>query len=76
MLARALSKPRLIAPLRRHYGAPAAVASDPRKDKTVQLTHSRGVNVTHDPLLSKGKACSLVAYKHITLFCLLQQKLS
>lgn len=40
---------------RRHYGAaPAVMASDPRKDKTVHLTHSRGVNVIHDPLLSKG----------------------
>ncbi|KAI7849031.1 hypothetical protein BDC45DRAFT_521784 [Circinella umbellata] len=40
---------------RRWYGAPAAIqALDPRRDKTVQVTHSRGVNVIHDPLLSKG----------------------
>ena len=41
---------------RRWYGAPPAIqALDPRRDKTVQVTHSRGVNVIHDPLLSKGK---------------------
>lgn len=43
---------------RRNYGLPASAISlgtDPRKDKTVQLTPLRGVNVLHDPLLSKGK---------------------
>lgn len=40
----------------RHYGVPPAVAaSDPRLDKTVQVTSSKGVNIIHDPLLSKGK---------------------
>ncbi|KAI9497582.1 hypothetical protein BDB00DRAFT_756204 [Zychaea mexicana] len=45
---------------RRCYGAPPAIqALDPRRDKTVQVTHSRGVNVIHDPLLSKGTAFSI-----------------
>ncbi|CDH53958.1 malic enzyme [Lichtheimia corymbifera JMRC:FSU:9682] len=45
---------------RRHYGAPsAALATDPRNDKTIHLTQSRGVNVIHDPLLSKGTAFNL-----------------
>lgn len=42
---------------RRHYGLPASaigLGTDPRKDKTVQLTPLRGVNIIHDPLLSKG----------------------
>lgn len=42
---------------RRNYGLPASaigLGTDPRKDKTVQLTNLRGVNVIHDPLLSKG----------------------
>jgi malate dehydrogenase (oxaloacetate-decarboxylating)(NADP+) len=41
---------------RRNYGLPASaigLGTDPRKDKTVQLTNLRGVNVIHDPLLSK-----------------------
>ena len=47
---------------RRYYGAPAAVqALDPRRDKTVHLTHSRGVNVLHDPLLSKGQTPAIDA---------------
>lgn len=44
---------------RRHYGLPASainLGTDPRKDKTVQLTPYRGVNIIHDPLLSKGKS--------------------
>lgn len=43
---------------RRNYGLPASainLGTDPRKDKTVQLTPYRGVNIIHDPLLSKGK---------------------
>lgn len=43
---------------RRFYGLPASaihLGTDPRKDKTVQLTPYRGVNIIHDPLLSKGK---------------------
>lgn len=43
---------------RRNYGLPASaigLGTDPRKDKTVQLTPLRGVNIIHDPLLSKGK---------------------
>lgn len=31
---------------------------EPLREKTVKVTHSRGVGVLHDPLLSKGKACS------------------
>lgn len=44
---------------RRHYGLPSSsihMGTDPRKDKNVQLTPLRGVNILHDPLLSKGKA--------------------
>jgi hypothetical protein len=44
---------------RRNYGLPASaigLGTDPRKDKTVQLTPLRGVNILHDPLLSKGKS--------------------
>lgn len=43
---------------RRHYGLPSSaihLGTDPRKDKTVQLTPLRGVNIIHDPLLSKGR---------------------
>jgi hypothetical protein len=42
---------------KRNYGLPASaigLGTDPRKDKTVQLTPLRGVNIIHDPLLSKG----------------------
>lgn len=42
---------------RRNYGLPASaigLGTDPRKDKTVQITPLRGVNIIHDPLLSKG----------------------
>jgi hypothetical protein len=38
---------------RRSYSS-IGVFPDLVKDKTVQLTNSRGVNVIHDPLLSKG----------------------
>ncbi|KAG0170308.1 Malic enzyme [Apophysomyces sp. BC1015] len=34
-------------------------SSDPRRDKTVHVTQSKGVNVLHDPLLSKGTAFSI-----------------
>ncbi|KAI9026543.1 hypothetical protein CLU79DRAFT_742227 [Phycomyces nitens] len=44
----------------RLYGALRSVAtSDPRNDHTVHITSSRGVNITHDPLLSKGTAFSV-----------------
>ncbi|KAI8150071.1 hypothetical protein BJV82DRAFT_585704 [Fennellomyces sp. T-0311] len=33
--------------------------ADPLRDKTVHVTPSRGVNVLHDPLLSKGTAFSI-----------------
>ncbi|KAF7727648.1 hypothetical protein EC973_007306 [Apophysomyces ossiformis] len=36
-----------------------ANTSDLRKDKTVHVTQSKGVNVLHDPLLSKGTAFSI-----------------
>ncbi|KAI8140960.1 hypothetical protein BJV82DRAFT_620221 [Fennellomyces sp. T-0311] len=53
---------------RRWYGAPAAVqALDPRRDKTVHLTHSRGVNVIHDPLLSKGTAFSISERERLSI---------
>jgi hypothetical protein len=39
--------------LRRSYSS-IGVFPDLVKDKAVQLTNSRGVNVIHDPLLSKG----------------------
>ena len=34
---------------------------DPIRDKTVHMTSSRGVNVIHDPLLSKGIVTDLNA---------------
>ncbi|KAI8374359.1 uncharacterized protein BYT42DRAFT_576084 [Radiomyces spectabilis] len=53
---------------RRHYGAPAMLgASDPRKDKTVHLTSSKGVNVIHDPLLSKGTAFSIAERERLSI---------
>ncbi|KAG0173229.1 Malic enzyme [Apophysomyces sp. BC1034] len=50
---------------RRCYGA--TLASDPRKDKTIQVTSSRGVNVLHDPLLSKGTAFSLTERERLSI---------
>ncbi|KAI8386821.1 hypothetical protein BD560DRAFT_382888 [Blakeslea trispora] len=55
---------------RRHYGLPASaigLGSDPRRDKTVQLTPLRGVNIIHDPLLSKGTAFSLAERERLSL---------
>ncbi|KAI8987701.1 hypothetical protein BDF20DRAFT_910271 [Mycotypha africana] len=55
---------------RRHYGLPASaisMGSDPRKDKNVQLTPLRGVNVLHDPLLSKGTAFSLAERERLSI---------
>ncbi|KAI8086924.1 uncharacterized protein B0P05DRAFT_465638 [Gilbertella persicaria] len=55
---------------RRHYGLPAsaiALGSDPRRDKTVQLTPLRGVNIIHDPLLSKGTAFSLAERERLSI---------
>ncbi|ORZ22530.1 hypothetical protein BCR42DRAFT_345454 [Absidia repens] len=52
----------------RHYGVPPVVgASDPRLDKTVQVTASKGVNITHDPLLSKGTAFSLAERERLAI---------
>ncbi|KAI7864929.1 malic enzyme [Spinellus fusiger] len=52
----------------RSYGAVRGlIASDPRDDHTVQLTSSRGVNVTHDPLLSKGTAFSLSERERLSI---------
>jgi malate dehydrogenase (oxaloacetate-decarboxylating)(NADP+) len=58
---------------RRNYGLPASaigLGTDPRKDKTVQLTPLRGVNIIHDPLLSKGKKTNnekknIALHKHL-----------
>ncbi|MBM6387988.1 MAG: hypothetical protein JSY10_29255, partial [Paenibacillus sp.] len=55
---------------RRNYGLPASaigVGSDPRKDKTVQLTPLRGVNIIHDPLLSKGTAFSIAERERLSI---------
>ncbi|KAI7895154.1 malic enzyme [Mucor mucedo] len=41
--------------------------SDPRHDKTVHVMHSRGVNVIHDPLLSKGTAFSLAERERLSI---------
>ena len=40
---------------------------DPRHDKTVHVMHSRGVNIIHDPLLSKGTAFSLAERERLSL---------
>ncbi|KAI7891377.1 uncharacterized protein EV154DRAFT_508037 [Mucor mucedo] len=55
---------------RRHYGLPASaigLGTDPRKDKTVQLTPLRGVNIIHDPLLSKGTAFSIAERERLSI---------
>ncbi|GAA5811424.1 hypothetical protein MFLAVUS_004861 [Mucor flavus] len=55
---------------RRNYGLPASaigVGTDPRKDKTVQLTPLRGVNIIHDPLLSKGTAFSIAERERLSI---------
>ncbi|CAO3646703.1 unnamed protein product [Cunninghamella echinulata] len=52
---------------RRQYGVPPAVSSDPRNDKTVQVTPSRGVNIIHDPLLSKGTAFSIAERERLSI---------
>ncbi|KAI9021721.1 hypothetical protein CLU79DRAFT_752934 [Phycomyces nitens] len=41
------------------HNLPPGFISDPKYDKAVQLTELRGVNITHDPLLSKGTAFSM-----------------
>ncbi|KAI8579774.1 hypothetical protein K450DRAFT_240274 [Umbelopsis ramanniana AG] len=62
---------RVIAALRSHafrrsYSS-IGVFPDLVKDKTVQLTNSRGVNVIHDPLLSKGTAFSIAERERLSL---------
>ncbi|KAG2196933.1 hypothetical protein INT46_006448 [Mucor plumbeus] len=55
---------------RRNYGLPASaigLGTDPRKDKTVQLTPLRGVNIIHDPLLSKGTAFSIAERERLSI---------
>ncbi|CAO3698589.1 unnamed protein product [Rhizopus stolonifer] len=55
---------------RRHYGLPSSainLGTDPRKDRTVQLTPLRGVNIIHDPLLSKGTAFSLSERERLSI---------
>jgi malate dehydrogenase (oxaloacetate-decarboxylating)(NADP+) len=41
--------------------------SDPRNDKNVHVMHSRGVNVLHDPLLSKGTAFSIAERERLSI---------
>lgn len=36
----------------RHF---SSLYHEPLREKTVKVTHARGVGVLHDPLLSKGK---------------------
>ncbi|ORX47454.1 hypothetical protein DM01DRAFT_1327009 [Hesseltinella vesiculosa] len=66
-----LLKPQLLNPTNlflRRYGVPPAVLnSDPRLDKTVQVTNSRGVNIIHDPLLSKGTAFSIAERERLSI---------
>nr|ANB43574.1 NADP-dependent malic protein [Umbelopsis isabellina] len=62
---------RLAATLRSHafkrsYSS-IGVFPDLVKDKTVQITNSRGVNVIHDPLLSKGTAFSIAERERLSL---------
>ncbi|CAO3702133.1 unnamed protein product [Rhizopus stolonifer] len=55
---------------RRHYGLPSSsihMGTNPRKDKNVQLTPLRGVNILHDPLLSKGTAFSLAERERLAV---------
>ncbi|KAI8876367.1 malic-domain-containing protein [Backusella circina FSU 941] len=55
---------------KRNYGLPASaigLGTDPRKDKTVQLTSLRGVNIIHDPLLSKGTAFSIAERERLSI---------
>ncbi|KAI9477912.1 MAG: malic enzyme [Benjaminiella poitrasii] len=41
--------------------------TDPRGDKTVHVMHSRGVNILHDPLLSKGTAFSIAERERLSI---------
>lgn len=41
--------------------------SDPRNDKNVHVMHSRGVNILHDPLLSKGTAFSIAERERLSI---------
>ncbi|KAL7320734.1 hypothetical protein PS15m_000593 [Mucor circinelloides] len=41
--------------------------SDPRHDKNVHVMHSRGVNLLHDPLLSKGTAFSIAERERLSI---------
>ncbi|KAI8639731.1 malic enzyme [Parasitella parasitica] len=41
--------------------------SDPRHDKNVHVMHSRGVNILHDPLLSKGTAFSIAERERLSI---------
>ncbi|KAI8973003.1 hypothetical protein BDB01DRAFT_448331 [Pilobolus umbonatus] len=50
----------------RHYGRPS-LGTDPRKDRTVQLTPLKGMSVIHDPLLSKGTAFSLSERERLSI---------
>lgn len=56
--------------LRRGYHHQALLAhdfDDPRHDKNVHVMHSRGVNILHDPLLSKGTAFSLAERERLSI---------
>lgn len=41
--------------------------SDPRQDKLVHVMHSRGVNILHDPILSKGTAFSIAERERLSI---------
>jgi hypothetical protein len=41
--------------------------SAPRGDKTVHVMNSRGVNILHDPLLSKGTAFSIAERERLSI---------
>ncbi|KAI8356693.1 malic enzyme, partial [Choanephora cucurbitarum] len=40
---------------------------DPRQDKLVHVMHSRGVNILHDPILSKGTAFSIAERERLSI---------
>lgn len=52
---------------RRNYHHHSTEFYDPRHDKTVHVMHSRGVNILHDPLLSKGTAFSIAERERLSI---------
>ncbi|KAI7897700.1 uncharacterized protein BX663DRAFT_527257 [Cokeromyces recurvatus] len=51
----------------RYYHCNEHQHTDPRGDKTVHVMHSRGVNLLHDPLLSKGTAFSIAERERLSI---------